>query len=225
MLLNEIIRVGGTTAITNELSADEICECRFISGVNAVSCRFVATDAGGAVTIFKRWSRYGDLREGWVDIATFASRSRQKSVMARPLHPHSRRRRRSAASSRQSAAIRVVQRGGLAYYSRMGFGPTSSRRRSAGARPRIQQVHKRYDLWSRREPGGARNSRNADGGCDGSSERRAGRRFTTHGPGRRLPRAVFNTPISPTTVLQDAHRIRGSEPLFAQTRLCSQISL
>lgn len=30
-LLNEIIRAGGTTAITNELSADEICEW-FISG-------------------------------------------------------------------------------------------------------------------------------------------------------------------------------------------------
>jgi L-amino acid N-acyltransferase YncA len=50
-LLNEIIRVGGTTAITNELSPDEMREW-FISGRDVVSC-FVAVDSNRAITGFQ----------------------------------------------------------------------------------------------------------------------------------------------------------------------------
>ena len=50
MLLNEIIRVGGTTAITNELSPDEMCGW-FVSSENLVSC-FGAIHTDGTVTGF-----------------------------------------------------------------------------------------------------------------------------------------------------------------------------
>ena len=49
-LLSEIIRVGGTTAITNELSPDEMCGW-FVSGENVVSC-FGAIHTDGTVTGF-----------------------------------------------------------------------------------------------------------------------------------------------------------------------------
>lgn len=144
-LLNEIIRAGGTTAITNELSADEICEW-FISGVNAVSC-FVATDAGGAVLGFQALSRYGDLREGWVDIATFASRSRQKSGVGTALFTRTREAATQRGFTTINATIRVVNEGGLAYYSRMGFETYLVEDGDPQAQGRVfNRVHKRYDL-------------------------------------------------------------------------------
>ena len=51
-LLNEIIRVGGTTAITSELSPDEMREW-FISGEAVVAC-FVAVDSDGTIVVFSR---------------------------------------------------------------------------------------------------------------------------------------------------------------------------
>ena len=145
VLLNEIIRVGGTTAITNELSADEICEW-FISGANVVSC-FVATDAGGAVLGFQALSRYGDLREGWVDIATFASRSRQKSGVGTALFTRTREAATQRGFTTINATIRVVNEGGLAYYSRMGFETYLVEDGDPQAQGRVfNRVHKRYDL-------------------------------------------------------------------------------
>jgi L-amino acid N-acyltransferase YncA len=118
-LLNEIIRVGGTTAITNELSTDEMREW-FISGNNVVSC-FVAVDSNGTIAGFQSLSKYDSLPNGWVDIATFARPSRHKSGVGSALFA----RTREAASQRGFAAInasiRVDNVGGLAYYGRMGF--------------------------------------------------------------------------------------------------------
>ena len=118
-LLNEIIRVGGTTAITNELSPDEMREW-FISGENVVSC-FVAVDSDGFVVGFQSLSKYGTLPAGWVDIATFASRSRHKSGMGRALFAHTREAASRLGFAAVNATIRVENVGGLAYYSRMGF--------------------------------------------------------------------------------------------------------
>ena len=117
-LLNEIIRVGGTTAITNELSPDEMREW-FISGDKVVSC-FVAVDADGAIIGFQSLSTYDRLPDGWLDIATFASRSCHKSGIGSALFA----RTREFASQRDAiainATIRVKNVGGLAYYSEVG---------------------------------------------------------------------------------------------------------
>ena len=145
VLLNEIIRIGGTTAITSELSADEIREW-FISGANVVSC-FVAIDAGGEILGFQSLSRYGDLPEGWVDIATFASRSRQKSGVGSALFAHTRAAATQRGFTTINASIRVDNTGGLAYYGKMGFVTY----RVEDGDPRSQgrtfnRVHKRYDI-------------------------------------------------------------------------------
>ena len=144
VLLNEIIRIGGTTAITTELSAEEMREW-FISGANVVSC-FVAIDAGGEILGFQSLSRYGDLPEGWVDIATFASRSRQKSGVGSALFAHTRAAATQRGFTTINASIRVDNTGGLAYYGKMGFVTY----RVEDGDPRSQgrtfnRVHKRYD--------------------------------------------------------------------------------
>lgn len=144
VLLNEIIRICGTTAITTELSADEMREW-FISGANVVSC-FVAIDAGGEILGFQSLSRYGDLQEGWGDIATFASRSRQKSGVGGALFAHTRAAAAQYGFTTINASIRVDNTGGLAYYGKMGFVTY----RVEDGDPRLQgrtfnRVHKRYD--------------------------------------------------------------------------------
>ena len=118
-LLNEIIRVGGTTAITNELSPDEMREW-FISGEDVVSC-FVAVDSDGAIAGFQSLSKYDSLPAGWVDIASFASRSNQKCGVGSALFAHTREAASKLGFAAISATIRVDNVGGLAYYSRMGF--------------------------------------------------------------------------------------------------------
>ena len=118
-LLNEIIRVGGTTAITNELSPDEMREW-FISGENVVSC-FVAVDFYGFVVGFQSLSKYDTLPADWVDIATFASRSRHKSGVGSALFARTREAASRLGFAAINATIRVENVGGLAYYSRMGF--------------------------------------------------------------------------------------------------------
>ena len=144
-LLNEIIRVGGTTAITNKLSSDEMREW-FISGEAVVSC-FVAVDSDGAIVGFQSLSTYGSLPAGWVDIAIFTSRSRHKSGVGSALFSRMREAALELGLAAINATIRVENAGGLAYYSRMGFetylvedGDPQPQRRV------FNRVHKRYAL-------------------------------------------------------------------------------
>lgn len=144
-LLNEIIRVGGTTAITNELSADEMRDW-FTSGERVVSC-FVAVDSDGAVIGFQSLSKYDSLPTGWVDIATFASRSRHKSGVGSALFARTREAASKLGFATINASIRVVNEGGLAYYSRMGFETYLVEDGDPQAQGRVfNRVHKRFDL-------------------------------------------------------------------------------
>ena len=144
-LLNEIIRAGGTTAMTNELSIDEMREW-FISGETVVSC-FVAVDSEGTIVGFQSLSKYGSLPAGWVDIATFATKSRQKSGVGSALFAHTREAASKLGFSAINATIRVENVGGLAYYSRMGFETYLVEDGDPQAQGRVfNRVHKRFDL-------------------------------------------------------------------------------
>jgi L-amino acid N-acyltransferase YncA len=144
-LLNEIIRVGGTTAITNELSIDEMREW-FISGEAVVSC-FVAVDSDGAIVGFQSLSKYDNLPAGWVDVATFASRSRHKSGVGSALFARTFEAASKLGFSAINATIRVVNEGGLAYYSRMGFATYLVEEGDPQAQGRVSnRVHKRFEL-------------------------------------------------------------------------------
>jgi L-amino acid N-acyltransferase YncA len=144
-LLNEIIRVGGTTAITNELSPDDMREW-LISGEKVVSC-FVAVDFDGAVIGFQSLSKYDSLPAGWADIATFASRSRHKSGVGSALFARTREAASKLGFAAINATIRVVNERGLAYYSRMGFETYLVEDGDPQAQGRVfNRVHKRFDL-------------------------------------------------------------------------------
>ena len=144
-LLNEIIRVGGTTAITNELSPDEMREW-FISGENVVACH-VAVDFDGTIMGFQSLSTYGTLPAGWVDIATFASRSQHKSGVGRALFAQTREAAIQRGFSTINASIRVDNVGGLAYYSRVGFATYLVEDGDPQAQGRVfNRVHKRFLL-------------------------------------------------------------------------------
>ena len=144
-LLNEIIRVGGTTAMTNELTHEEIREW-FISGKAIVSC-LVAVDSDGAIAGFQSLSTYGSLPVGWVDIATFTSRSRHKSGVGSALFARTREAAATLGFSAINASIRVDNAGGLAYYSRMGFETYLNEAGDPQAHGRaFNRAHKRFDV-------------------------------------------------------------------------------
>ena len=144
-LLNEIIRVGGTTAITNELSPDEMREW-FISGEAVVSC-LVAVDSDEAIIGFQSLSTCGSLPAGWVDIATFASRSRHKSGVGSALFARTREAASKLGFATINATIRVANEGGLAYYSRMGFETYLIEDGDPQNQGRVfNRIHKRFDL-------------------------------------------------------------------------------
>ena len=144
-LINEIIRVGRTTANTNELSPDKMREW-FISGDKVASC-FVAVDADGAIIGFQSLSKYDSLPAGWVDIATFASRSRHKSGVGSALFARTREAASKLGFAAINATIRVVNVGGLAYYSRMGFETYLVEEGDPQAQGRVfNRVHKRLVL-------------------------------------------------------------------------------
>ena len=144
-LLNEIVRVGGTTAITSELSPDEMREW-FVSGDAAVAC-CVALDSDGTIVGFQSLSTYGSLPAGWVDIATFASRSHHKSGVGSALFARTRETASKLGFAAINATIRVVNEGGLAFYSRMGFTTYLVEDGDPQAQGRVfNRVHKRFDL-------------------------------------------------------------------------------
>ena len=144
-LLNEIIRVGGTTAITNELSVGEMGEW-FISGEKVVSC-LVAVDSDGAVVGFQSLSKCEGLPSGWADIATFASRSRHKSGVGSALFARTREAASKLGFTAINATIRVDNVGGLAYYSGMGFETYLVEEGDTQAHARVfNRVHKRFHL-------------------------------------------------------------------------------
>ena len=144
-LLNEIIRVGGTTAITNELSPDEMREW-LISGEAVVSC-FVAVDPGGAIAGFQSLSTYGSLPAGWVDIATFTSQSRHKSDVGSALFANTREAASKLGFTAINATIRVVNEGGRAYYKSMGFKICLVEEGDPQKHSRVfKRVHKQFTL-------------------------------------------------------------------------------
>ncbi|WP_034853539.1 GNAT family N-acetyltransferase [Sinorhizobium sojae] len=117
--LNEIIRIGGTTAhetpFTNERFASH-----FLAGPGFVSC-FVAEDGEGRPCAFQALERSDGLPDRWVDIGTFARPHRKVPGAGSALFAATRAHARDAGFAAINATIRADNVGGLAYYSRMGF--------------------------------------------------------------------------------------------------------
>jgi L-amino acid N-acyltransferase YncA len=119
-ILNAIIRIGGTTALEEPITEPRFTEY-FIGGARFLAC-LVAEDArNGGLLGFQALSRHPNLPEDWADIATFAKPEPKTPGVGRALFSTTRKRALALKLAAINAQIRADNRGGLAYYERMGF--------------------------------------------------------------------------------------------------------
>ena len=144
-LLNEIIRIGGTTAITSELSWTDARVVHLRRGRRVL---FVAINAGGEILGFQSIE----------PIRRSAGRLRGHCDFRKPVPAEIRRRRCTLRAPRAcgsgavrafttiNASIRVDNTGGLAYYGKMVLDLSGRRRRSALQGRTFNPRYKRYDI-------------------------------------------------------------------------------
>jgi hypothetical protein len=119
-ILNVIIEIGGTTAFEIPLNAERFGDY-FLDGDGFLAC-FVAEDlATGAPLGFQSLGRNPDLPENWADIATFTQRAPRVPGVGTALFAQTRIEARALELIAINAEIRADNRGGLAYYDKMGF--------------------------------------------------------------------------------------------------------
>jgi RimJ/RimL family protein N-acetyltransferase len=145
-LLNEIIRVGGTTAYETPFSVSGFIES-FLQGPDFICC-FVAEDAiTGTVAGFQSLERIDDLPQGWADIGTFARTWPKVPGVGTALFAATRTTASDLGLVAINAAIRADNLGGLAFYEKMGF-------RTYATLPKVplkdgtpvDRILKRYDV-------------------------------------------------------------------------------
>ncbi|WP_026613601.1 GNAT family N-acetyltransferase [Ensifer aridi] len=117
--LNEIIRIGGTTAHETPFTHESFAS-HFLAGPGLVSC-FVAEDGSDEPCAFQALERWDGLPEGWVDIGTFARPHEKVPGAGTALFAATKAYARDAGFLAINATIRADNIGGLAYYSKMGF--------------------------------------------------------------------------------------------------------
>lgn len=117
-ILNEIIAIGGTTAIETPLSPEELADW-FITGEWPLACHVAETSSG--LTGFQSLSLYGNPPEGWADIATFARQSPKIPGVGTALFAATLSAAREHDIEFINATIRADNISGLAYYEKMGF--------------------------------------------------------------------------------------------------------
>lgn len=118
-LLNEIIRIGGTTAIEAPMSALAFGDC-FLRGADHIGC-LLAEDGTGAVLGFQALEHRPDLPNDCGDIATFARLEPKTPGVGRALFAETLLLAKKAGLTALNATIRADNLGGLAYYMKMGF--------------------------------------------------------------------------------------------------------
>ena len=119
-LLNEIIRIGGTTAFQKETTV-EITE-GFIRKLQTIGCIFIARDrTTDALLGYQSLEAYPDLPETLGIIATFAKVGGVQRGIGSALFKATRAAAPALGFTEIDATIRADNTGGLAYYSKMGF--------------------------------------------------------------------------------------------------------
>jgi L-amino acid N-acyltransferase YncA len=118
-LLNEIIQIGGTTAIETPLSHQDFRDY-FLSGKNHICC-FVAEDDTGMLMGFQALAKHAELPENCADIATFAKHGSTQSGIGTALFKRILHHAAQQSINSINATIRQDNASGISYYSRMGF--------------------------------------------------------------------------------------------------------
>ena len=118
-LLNEIIAIGGTTAIELPLSTSEFADA-YLRGPGFVFCG-VAENQQAEIVGFQSLSLHPKLACGWADIATFAKVKPKTPGVGTALFQQTLVYANRAKLIAINATIRADNLSGLSYYSKMGF--------------------------------------------------------------------------------------------------------
>ena len=118
-ILNEIIVIGGTTAIETPLSMAEF-EDHFLTGPDCIVC-FVAEASNGEPVGFQSLTRNSELPKAWADIATFTRREPRTTGVGSALFQNTTTFARHYGIIAINATIRADNYSGLPYYEKMGF--------------------------------------------------------------------------------------------------------
>lgn len=119
-LLNEIIRIGGTTAFQKETTAKTAAD--FIHKLQTTGCIYIARDRStGEFLGYQSLEAYPDLPKTLGIIATFAKVGSVKRGIGSALFAATRKAAPALGFTELDATIRADNTGGLAYYGKMGF--------------------------------------------------------------------------------------------------------
>ena len=120
VLLNEIIRIGGTTAFQKEWTSEAMQE--FIRKLQTTGCIHIARDEETDTLLgYQSLEAYPDLPETLGIIATFAKVGNTTRGIGTALFAATRQAAPALGFTEIDATIRADNTGGLAYYSKMGF--------------------------------------------------------------------------------------------------------
>ncbi len=118
-LLNEIVELGGTTAIETPLT-DEMFKAYFLHGDAHICCN-VAVTRSGNLAGFQAVERHPNLPDDWADIATFARLAPKTPGVGTAMFAVTQAFAKNEGVIAINATIRADNSGGLAYYDKMGF--------------------------------------------------------------------------------------------------------
>lgn len=143
-LLNEIIALGGTTALTRPVTADDLARAMAEHPRNAWH---LAEDEAGAVLGFQWIEQIDSLPPEAASIATFARVGRTGLGIGSVLFEATRQAARDLGFRWISADIRADNEGGLAYYQSRGFEDYDRKADVVlGDGTVVDKVLKRYEL-------------------------------------------------------------------------------
>ncbi|PYG30971.1 GNAT family N-acetyltransferase [Pelagimonas varians] len=144
-LLNEIIALGGTTALTNPISVPEITA--WMTRYPEQSAWSLAEDDSGAILGFQFIEPADYLPDDAVEIATFAKVGKVQMGIGSALFEATETAARQLGYSWINANIRADNFGGLAYYQSRGFEDYGKKPAvSLGSGLTVDKCLKRYNL-------------------------------------------------------------------------------
>ena len=151
VLLNAVIRAGGTTALEAEFTPEAL-DAAYLTGPKVFCCH-VAEDERGELAGFQTLGRYPGLPEDVGDIGTFARIGGIQRGVGSALFAATRARAAALGLVAINATIRADNAGGLAFYTKQGFvdyGVTPAVPLADGTP--VDRVHKRFSLVPGTEP-------------------------------------------------------------------------
>ena len=151
-LLNAIIAQGGTTALEEPFTPERLADA-YLTGPAVLGC-FVAVDPDtGQLLGFQTLGRYPNLPDDVGDIGTFARIDGKQRGVGSALFAATCARAEALGHSAINATIRADNKGGLAFYAKLGFVDHSVTRAVPlkGGMP-VDRVNKRY-LFNSNENG------------------------------------------------------------------------